>query len=321
MKGFLTDFPGVVILEPDVFEDDRGSFSEIWNHRIFRKACTVSFDEFVQENESVSKKNVARGMHWQKPPMDQAKLVRCVSGKIYDIIFDIMPASPNFGNFVVIELSKELNNMVYIPRGYAHGFIALEDNTVVNYKVDNYFSKEHECSFNIKDIDFSKVKLEINKDDLILSAKDDAAPSFKKVNPESLLEFFMVSVKNEEPVAEEKNDNEILDKIEEHKEEIINDSNIVNGEHPAYDNAQDIPEYVNISTDELVPASEVKATSPQTEVKEEVKEENNEIKALSDGSFFIPFSQGEQAMKQFAAMGFPINLVKPEDVETNSDSN
>ena len=321
MKAYLTDFKGVIVLEQEKFNDDRGSFSEVWNHKVFRKYCQLSFDEFVQENESVSKAGVARGMHWQIPPFDQAKLVRCTYGRILDIVYDIMPDSPSYGNFLVVELTPEYGNMIYIPRGYAHGFIALEDNTVVNYKVDNYYSKEHERSFNLKDIDLTKVGINTElKEKLILSEKDSAAPAFNDLSSDDLLPYFNfdydVMVEDTPKVTEEtfelKHDDEDHTFVIEQEDE-----------HPAYDNAQDSPEYVNVSIDELKPASEVQAES--IEKTEEVKEENkteDTIKQLGDGSFFIPFSQGKQAMQQFAAMGFPVNLEKPEeDVETNSYSN
>lgn len=181
MKIFKTDLNGVLILEPEIYKDDRGYFTETWNNRIYNSILSDLNDNFVQDNESCSKKGVVRGMHWQIFPMDQSKLVRCTNGKIIDIVVDITKNSPTFGKCIYIELSKENHRQVFIPRGFAHGFLSLEDNSILQYKVDNYFSKEHERSFNIKSIDLSKFDF-----DIIMSDKDLIAPLFNELKDDDL---------------------------------------------------------------------------------------------------------------------------------------
>ena len=184
MKILKTDLNGVLILEPEVYNDDRGYFIETWNNRMYNSILSDLNDNFVQDNESCSKKGVARGMHWQISPMDQSKFVRCTNGKVIDIIVDITIGSPTFGNCIYVELSRENHRQVFIPRGFAHGFISLEDNSILQYKVDNYYSKEHERSFNFSAIDLSNFNLDF--DNIILSDKDMNAPAFNELTNNDL---------------------------------------------------------------------------------------------------------------------------------------
>lgn len=202
MKIFNTKLNGVKVINPEKLNDDRGYFQETWNNRLYNSILERLIDPFVQDNESCSKKGVARGMHWQIPPMDQSKLVRCIRGKVIDIIVDITKNSPTFGEYIFIELSSENNNQVFIPRGYAHGFVSLEDDSIVSYKVDNYYSKGHERSFTIRNIDLSSLDLDF---DLILSEKDYNAPAFDTLSDNDL--FFYRQIIKEETNNNEENIN------------------------------------------------------------------------------------------------------------------
>jgi dTDP-4-dehydrorhamnose 3,5-epimerase len=130
---------GLYILEPRIFEDSRGVFFETFNDLKFKEEIGLDV-EFVQDNESISKKNVLRGLHFQLPPFAQGKLVRVVSGRALDIAVDIRKNSPTYGKFQLVELSSENKKQFWIPPGFAHGFVALEENTIFNYKCTNYYS-------------------------------------------------------------------------------------------------------------------------------------------------------------------------------------
>lgn len=144
MKRVETKLDGVVILEPNVFGDSRGFFMESYNRRAFRE---VGIDlEFVQDNHSLSEApGIIRGLHYQSEPMAQSKLVRVLSGAIYDVAVDIRPDSPTFGQWVGVVLSEENKRQLLVPKGFAHGFCTLVPNTQVLYKVDQYYSPEHDC--------------------------------------------------------------------------------------------------------------------------------------------------------------------------------
>ena len=130
---------GLYVIEPKVFEDSRGSFYETFNENKIWDSLGHDLN-FVQDNESISKLNVLRGLHFQNPPFAQGKLVRVVSGRVLDIAVDIRKSSPTYGLYEMIELSSENKKQFWIPPGFAHGFIALEDNTIFNYKCTNYYS-------------------------------------------------------------------------------------------------------------------------------------------------------------------------------------
>ncbi|MEY7428321.1 dTDP-4-dehydrorhamnose 3,5-epimerase, partial [Citrobacter freundii] len=145
MNVIKTEIPEVLIFEPKVFGDERGFFMESFNQRLFEKA-TGRKVEFVQDNHSKSSKGVLRGLHFQRAPYAQGKLVRCVSGEVYDVAVDIRKNSKTFGRWVGITLSAENKKQLWIPEGFAHGFMTLTDNTEFLYKTTNYYHPESECS-------------------------------------------------------------------------------------------------------------------------------------------------------------------------------
>ena len=142
MKATRTDIPDVIVLEPKVFSDARGHFVETYNRRAFREATGTDV-EFVQDNQSVSKHHVLRGLHYQiKQP--QGKLVRAIVGEVYDVVVDIRRRSPTFGKWTAVTLSAAKNNLLWVPAGFAHGFLVVSENAVVQYKVTDYWAPEHE---------------------------------------------------------------------------------------------------------------------------------------------------------------------------------
>lgn len=147
MKVETTKIEGLLIFHPNVFGDDRGWFMESFNQQSFEQVLTelsLPIPTFVQDNHSLSQKGVLRGLHFQKAPYAQGKLVRVVQGKAWDVAVDIRPDSKTYGQWVGVELSAENKTMFWIPEGFAHGFIALEDNTQFLYKTTNYYNKESE---------------------------------------------------------------------------------------------------------------------------------------------------------------------------------
>lgn len=164
----------VKIVIPSVFADNRGFFMESWNKQNF---SVISDTEFVQDNHSRSKKGVVRGLHYQLPPYAQAKLVRCIQGKIFDVAVDIRRSSQTFGKWVGVELSAENKRQLWIPEGFAHGFVALSDFAEVFYKTNNFWNKQSERSIRWDDADIGiQWPLEVSP---CLSEKDLLAPSFK----------------------------------------------------------------------------------------------------------------------------------------------
>lgn len=166
--------PGLLIIEPRVFEDERGSFFESFNEKLFRELTGVDYP-FCQDNESISKKNVLRGLHFQTHPFAQGKLVRVSFGKVLDVAVDIRNDSPFYGQHELIELSAENKKQFYIPPGFAHGFLTMEENTIFNYKCTNYYSPVSEGTIQWNDKD-----LEINwpVDQPIVSVKDQNGEKF-----------------------------------------------------------------------------------------------------------------------------------------------
>jgi dTDP-4-dehydrorhamnose 3,5-epimerase len=149
-----TNIEGLLTLEPRVFEDARGVFYETFNRDIFREKTGLDL-QFLQDNESISCKNVVRGLHFQIPPFAQGKLVRVVSGKVLDVAVDLRKASATYGKHQVFELSAENKKQLWIPPGFAHGFVALEDNSVFNYKCTNYYSPVSERTIQWNDVDLN----------------------------------------------------------------------------------------------------------------------------------------------------------------------
>lgn len=166
--------PGLLIIEPRVFEDSRGSFFESFNAQKFNELTGVEL-EFCQDNESISKKNVLRGLHFQRPPFAQGKLVRVAVGRVLDVAVDIRKDSPFYGQYEVIELSAENKKQFWIPPGFAHGFLALQDNTIFNYKCTNYYSPVSEGTIQWND-ESLKIKWPIEHP--IVSDKDQEGEKF-----------------------------------------------------------------------------------------------------------------------------------------------
>lgn len=174
MKIIKTPIPDLLIVEPDVFNDQRGYFFEVYNQeRYFNNNMNM---KFVQDNESKSGKNVLRGLHFQKPPFAQGKLVRVIQGKVLDVAVDIRKGSPTYGKYHSVELDAESKRMFYIPEGFAHGFLTLEENTIFAYKCTNYYNKESEGSLLWCD---ETIGIDWNIENPILSDKDKISPLFK----------------------------------------------------------------------------------------------------------------------------------------------
>lgn len=171
MKITKTFIEGLLIVEPNLFKDHRGYFVEYYS----KKIDEISTINFVQDNESMSVKGVIRGLHFQIPPYEQAKLIRCVDGVILDVAVDIRKDSPTYGKHYSIHLSSENKKQIYIPKGFAHGFQVLSDKAIINYKVDNFYNPESESGiiWNDKDLSIAwekNIKKIISKKDLELSS-------------------------------------------------------------------------------------------------------------------------------------------------------
>lgn len=176
MNVINTDIQGVVIIEPKVFGDHRGYFFESFSEKDFAEA--VGEVKFVQDNESKSSYGVLRGLHFQKPPHAQAKLVRVVKGRVLDVAVDLRKGSPTFGKHVAVELTEENHRQLFIPRGFAHGFVVLSDEAVFQYKCDNYYAPQSEGSVLWNDPDIG-IGWGIPSEDVMLSEKDRNAPLLK----------------------------------------------------------------------------------------------------------------------------------------------
>ena len=176
MNIVKTDIEGVVIIEPKVFGDERGYFFEAFSQREFdEKVCKTVF---VQDNESKSCYGVLRGLHFQKPPYAQAKLVRCVRGRVLDVAVDIRKGSPTFGKYIAAEISEDNHRMFFIPRGFAHGFSVLSDTAVFQYKCDNYYAPDSEGALQWNDKDLN-INWLLPESKVILSEKDKHHTLFK----------------------------------------------------------------------------------------------------------------------------------------------
>ena len=179
MKFIKTEISDVYIIEPSVFEDNRGYFLESFNLKKFEE--NVYPIKFVQDNESKSSKGVLRGLHFQKPPFEQAKLVRCIKGKIIDVAVDIRKGSPTYGKHVAIELTGENKRQLFVPRGFAHGFSVLSETAVFAYKVDNIYAPESDAGIKYDD---KKLNIDwgLSKEDVQLSEKDKNLSFFKDLD-------------------------------------------------------------------------------------------------------------------------------------------
>ena len=168
MEVIKTAIDGVVIIEPKVFKDQRGYFFESFSQREFE--AKVRKINFVQDNESMSSYGVMRGLHFQRPPYTQSKLVRCVKGKVLDVAVDIRKGSPTYGQHVAVELSEDNHRQFFVPRGFAHGFAVLSDTAIFQYKCDNFYSPQADGGISIKDESLG-IDWKIPTDRAILSEK------------------------------------------------------------------------------------------------------------------------------------------------------
>lgn len=174
MNFIKTAIEGVIIIEPLVFEDERGHFFEYYQKEVFANNGIIT--EFVQDNQSLSQKGVLRGLHFQAPPYAQAKLIRVIKGAVLDVAVDIRKNSPTYGKHVAVELSETNKKTLYIPEGFAHGFLTLADNTIFSYKCSNYYNKASEGALLWND---QNLAIDWGITTPILSGKDKEAPTLK----------------------------------------------------------------------------------------------------------------------------------------------
>ncbi len=171
-----TEIKGVWVIEPKVFDDSRGYFFEAWKAKEFEDH--IGPTRFIQDNESKSCYGVLRGLHYQKGEYSQAKLVRVIKGRVLDVAVDIRKSSPTFRQHVMVELSEDNKRQLFIPRGFAHGFLVLSDEAVFTYKVDNTYAPQHEAGICWNDPDIN-IQWPINPKDVITSEKDLKAPRLR----------------------------------------------------------------------------------------------------------------------------------------------
>ena len=177
MKIIKTRSKDLLIIEPIVHYDDRGYFFESYKNNL------INHISFVQDNESKSSKNTIRGLHFQNPPYEQTKLVRCVSGKVLDIAVDLRSDSETYGEHFKLVLSGLNKKQFFIPRGFAHGYLVLSREAIVSYKVDNYYSPSHDNGIKWDDENLN-INWGVNKLDIIVSEKDNNLPPLRKIfNP------------------------------------------------------------------------------------------------------------------------------------------
>lgn len=169
MNIIKTEIEGLVIVEPRIFRDDRGYFYESFSQREFEE--NVCRTTFVQDNQSMSSYGVVRGLHFQKPPYCQSKLVRCIKGAVLDVAVDIRKGSPTFGKYVAVELTEDNHRQFFVPRGFAHGFAVLSEVAVFQYKCDNYYNKESEGAIAWNDEQIA-VDWRLPSEKVVLSEKD-----------------------------------------------------------------------------------------------------------------------------------------------------
>lgn len=183
MKFIKTEIPDVVIIKPTVFGDNRGYFFESFNQKEFEKQ--IGEINFVQDNESKSDRGVLRGLHFQKPPFSQAKLVRCIEGLVLDIVVDIRKGSPTYGKHIAVELSGDNKYQLFVPRGFAHGFVVLSESATFAYKVDNSYAPEYDAGIiwndPTLDIDWgiSAEKVSLSQKDQVLNTFSEFKTPFK----------------------------------------------------------------------------------------------------------------------------------------------
>ena len=178
MNIIETNIEGVIIIEPRLFEDERGYFFESFNQKEFQeKVCKTTF---IQDNESKSSYGVIRGLHFQKPPFAQSKLVRVVKGSVLDVAVDIRKGSPTFGQHVAVELTEDNHRQFFIPRGFAHGFSVLSKEVIFQYKCDNFYATQSEGAIAWDDPDLG-IDWQISIDEILLSEKDKSHPKLAEI--------------------------------------------------------------------------------------------------------------------------------------------
>lgn len=169
------EIPGVYLIEPQLYDDDRGYFCESYNQRAFQEAGLDV--QFVQDNQAFSTYGVLRGLHYQVPPFAQAKLVRVVSGQVLDIIVDIREGSPTYGQSIQVILSESNHRQLFVPQGFAHGYVVQSPSALFLYKCDNWYSKEHEGGIRFND-PLLALDWQLLPEELLLSEKDEQQPLF-----------------------------------------------------------------------------------------------------------------------------------------------
>lgn len=178
MRFLRTKIKDLIILEPKIFGDHRGYFIESYNKKKFEDI--VGKVSFVQDNESKSLKGVLRGFHFQKPPYDQAKLVRCIEGKVLDVAVDLRNGSKTFGEHVAVELSSENKKQLFVPRGFAHGFLVLSKSAIFSYKVDNVYAPDYDSGIRWND-PMLNIPWGIDESEILVSEKDSKLPFFSEL--------------------------------------------------------------------------------------------------------------------------------------------
>ena len=178
MNLIKTKLDGLVVLKPTIFKDNRGYFMESYNQKNINKL--LGNVNFVQDNESESSRGVLRGLHFQKPPYTQAKLVRCLKGSVLDVVLDIRKGSKTYGIFETFSLTEENKKQLFIPKGFAHGFVVLSKSAIFSYKVDNYYNPDSESGVLWSDLNLN-IDWKINKKEIIVSEKDKNLPNFNKI--------------------------------------------------------------------------------------------------------------------------------------------
>ena len=177
MKFIETKISDVIIIEPTVFGDARGYFLESYNQKKFEEVVGKTF--FVQDNESKSSKGVLRGLHFQKPPFEQAKLVRCIQGEVLDVAVDIRKNSKTYGKHVTVLLSGKNKRQLFIPRGFAHGFLVISEYAIFSYKVDNRYAPESDAGIRWDD-SILNIQWGVNESEVLVSEKDSKLPFFSE---------------------------------------------------------------------------------------------------------------------------------------------
>lgn len=179
MEFIKTEIEGLLILKPKIFADARGYFYESYSKRVLDEALGYEVN-FVQDNQSMSSYGVVRGLHFQLPPFSQAKLVRCIKGKVLDVAVDLRKDSPTFGKHVAVELSDENHTQFFIPKGFAHGFSVLSDEAIFQYKCDNFYAPQADGGINLNDPALN-IDWRIPADERILSPKDLNHPNLSDI--------------------------------------------------------------------------------------------------------------------------------------------